>query len=129
MKNDIDIIAKTLYAEARGEGLKGLRAVATVIYNRSKGDENKFAKECLKDKQFSCWNNNEDIIINDKKSYEICKKIAEEMMLKSFIPYEFKTLKNPKHYCTTKLYKKNPPKWAINQPSEQLGNHTFFELT
>lgn len=32
-----------------------MTAVASVIYNRAKGDKELFAKACLKPKQFSCW--------------------------------------------------------------------------
>ena len=33
-KNDLDILARTLYGEARGEGTEGMEAVANVIMNR-----------------------------------------------------------------------------------------------
>ena len=52
----INIVARTLYMEARGEGLYGLNMVMTVIWNRSSGDKEEFAPECLRYKQFSCWN-------------------------------------------------------------------------
>lgn len=42
--------------EARGEGATGLNMVMTVIWNRSSGDKEEFAPECLRYKQFSCWN-------------------------------------------------------------------------
>lgn len=59
MGADINIVAKTMYGEARGEDTDGWQAVANVIMNR-------VAKKtwygltpyevCLKPKQFSCWN-------------------------------------------------------------------------
>ncbi len=33
---DLDIVAKTVWGEARGEGRKGMQAVAEVILNRAK---------------------------------------------------------------------------------------------
>ena len=51
-----NIIARTLYAEARNDGKVGMEAVASVIYNRAKGNKDNFTKACLKPKQFSCWN-------------------------------------------------------------------------
>ena len=51
-----NIIARTLYAEARNDGVKGMSAVASVIYNRAEEKKEKFTKACLKPKQFSCWN-------------------------------------------------------------------------
>ena len=52
----INVVARTLYMEARGEGPTGLNMVMTVIWNRSSGDKEEFAPECLRYKQFSCWN-------------------------------------------------------------------------
>ena len=50
------IIADTIYMESRGENQWGRRAVATVIWNRSKNTCESFREVCLKPKQFSCWN-------------------------------------------------------------------------
>ena len=52
----INVVARTLYMEARGEGQAGMDMVMTVIWNRSSGDKEEFAPECLRYKQFSCWN-------------------------------------------------------------------------
>ena len=52
----INVVARTLYMEARGEGSIGMNMVMTVIWNRSGGDKEEFAPECLRYKQFSCWN-------------------------------------------------------------------------
>ena len=51
-----NIIARTLYAEARNDGKTGMTAVASVIYNRANKDKTLFTSACLKSKQFSCWN-------------------------------------------------------------------------
>ena len=52
----INLVARTLYNEARGEGDEGLKAVLTVIYNRTGGDP-QFAKDVISEYwQFSCWN-------------------------------------------------------------------------
>ena len=50
------IISYTLYAEARGESFKGKMAVAAVIQTRARLDQRTLAEVCLKEKQFSCWN-------------------------------------------------------------------------
>jgi len=50
------IISYTLYAEARGEPFKGKMAVAAVIQTRARRSKTPLAEICLKDKQFSCWN-------------------------------------------------------------------------
>lgn len=94
-----NVLAKTLYAEARSEGPDGIRHVATVIYNRSNATYNNVATECLKPKQFSCWNNKADIIVNvpavnynpnahwnDAQAWAFCKLVEHEMRSGAFIP-------------------------------------------
>lgn len=51
-----NIIARTLYAEAREDGLDGYKHVATVIYNRANGNKADFVNVIKKHLQFSCWN-------------------------------------------------------------------------
>ncbi|MCR9255657.1 MAG: cell wall hydrolase [Alphaproteobacteria bacterium] len=56
---DLDIMARTIWGEARGEGIAGQRAVAHVIVNRARrggwwGDT--IAEVCRKPYQFSAWN-------------------------------------------------------------------------
>ena len=58
-----DIIAATLWGEARGEGLQGQKAIYTILKNRAlkKGDPNltlkaRIAGEALRPLQFSYWN-------------------------------------------------------------------------
>ena len=43
-----NIIARTLYAEARNDGKTGMTAVASVIYNRANGKASDFANVCKK---------------------------------------------------------------------------------
>lgn len=55
---DEEVLARTLYGEARGEGINGLQAVANVIMNRVglgwRGDTT-VKGVCLRKYQFSCW--------------------------------------------------------------------------
>lgn len=56
---EIDVLARTLWGEARGEGTIGMQAVACVVMNRIKtggwwGDT--VVQVCQKPYQFSCWN-------------------------------------------------------------------------
>lgn len=63
-------LARTIYGEARGEGERGMHAVANVIMNRVKkgGWYGASVKDVvLKPYQFSCWNANDpnrSIILN-----------------------------------------------------------------
>ena len=43
-----NIIARTLYAEARNDGKEGMEAVASVIYKRADGKASDFANVCKK---------------------------------------------------------------------------------
>jgi len=61
-----NIIARTLFAEARNDGKVGMTAVASVVFNRAEGKAKDFANVCKKHSyskkagkdiyQFSCWN-------------------------------------------------------------------------
>lgn len=56
--SDIDALARTLYGEARGEGRRGMEAVASVILNRvaDRRWEDTIKGVCLEHLQFSTWN-------------------------------------------------------------------------
>ncbi|MFW0755465.1 cell wall hydrolase [Pseudomonas sp. H11T01] len=62
---DPDILVRTLWGEARGEGLAGRIAVGWTIRNRVNDGKAKswwgegYAGVCLKVWQFSCWNKND----------------------------------------------------------------------
>lgn len=51
-----NILMRTLYAEARGDGKVGMDMVMTVIWNRGAENLTHLADECLREAQFSCWN-------------------------------------------------------------------------
>ena len=53
---DENIVARTLLAEAKGEGSNGLYAVACVIQQRTIERHLTPAQVCLQRLQFSCWN-------------------------------------------------------------------------
>lgn len=59
---DLQVVAATLWGEARGEGVEGMIAVAHVIANRARkgGWWGSTPRDvCLKKWQFSCWNEND----------------------------------------------------------------------
>jgi spore germination cell wall hydrolase CwlJ-like protein len=61
---EADTLARTIWGEARGEGAKGMEAVASVIMNRLRIARragsywwgNSIIQICQKPFQFSCWN-------------------------------------------------------------------------
>lgn len=120
------VVADTLYLEARGEGEEGMRAVATVIYNRAKGDRSKFIDTCLKPKQFSCWNAPRTRAVAptsplDAEAYNTCLEIEKELLTGKFEPLGIWN-----HYYN---YNKCRPCWADSLKFKQtIGNHLFGRL-
>ncbi|GMT15557.1 hypothetical protein PFISCL1PPCAC_6854, partial [Pristionchus fissidentatus] len=60
--NDVDVLKKTIWLEARGEPYDGQVAVAHVIKNRAETNRgywggNTISGVCLYPQQFECWNN------------------------------------------------------------------------
>ena len=133
----INIVARTLWAEAKGEGETGMRAVASIIWNRAYSNPENLSKICFAPKQFSCWNavspltNPEyksnkyvikipsDVPANKRnlKIWEDCKQIATEMVEGNFSPIP--ALKDANSYARTG---KVPWKMIGNVT---IGNHTF----
>lgn len=61
-EREIDLTARTLWGEARGEGIRGMQAVANVITNRVNAGKwygRTYEEVVLKPYQFSCWNEND----------------------------------------------------------------------
>lgn len=55
----LDILARTIWGEARGTGIAGMQHVASVILNRASHPRwwgSDVLTVCLKPYQFSCWN-------------------------------------------------------------------------
>jgi spore germination cell wall hydrolase CwlJ-like protein len=131
-KTDLDVLARTIYGEGRGElhkfGLTSLIAIANVAVNRkNKNFAKTIAEVCLAPGQFSCWNKNDvnyDKLknISEKDSvFVICTKTAENVLSEKWPDltdgcdhYHEKTVK---------------PFWAAyREPKRIFGSHHFYEL-
>lgn len=113
-----DVVATTIWAEARGEGEIGMRAVASVIWNRSQESGLPPTLVCLKRKQFSCWNNGEPSVDKDSKQWTYAMQLQHEMEDEVFKP-----LGDWNHYYA---HKKCNPKWAKHLMNVKvIRNHTF----
>ena len=135
MNKEIEIMAKTIYGEARGEyfrkdgGIKALEAVGHVIMNRSITEEITISEVCLKHKQFSCWNKNdpnrkviENVTMTDPV-YRICYIVATRIVCNDIDDIT----NGANHYYSDNLHK--IPYWAKGkQPILKIGNHLFFKL-
>lgn len=132
MDKDHDVLARTLWGEARGEGLDGMAAVASVIMNRVHiggwwGDT--VAGVCQHPWQFSCWNANDP---NREKLLAVTTtdpQFADAVMIaRVAIAGE---LRDRTHGATGYYAPKvvQTPSWAQGkQPCARVGNQLFFKI-
>jgi spore germination cell wall hydrolase CwlJ-like protein len=126
---DLFTTAYTIYKEAGGESLTGKHAVASVIYNRSVKSGKSFEYECLKRKQFSCWND----VINknrpplnlhnqaERKAWDESYCIAYVMVYGSFTPYKYLNQFYNPSLCS--------PSWGDKMTNVRyIGGHKFGKL-
>jgi hypothetical protein len=124
------ILARTLWGEARGEGIRGMQAVAAVVLNRAARQKywgKTIAEVCRKPYQFSCWN------VNDPNLPRLLKVGTEDSLFRAAIEVAKQAVAGTlvdetggaTHYYASWL---TPiPKWAAGKiPSARIGNHIFF---
>ncbi len=132
---ETDVLARTLWGEARGEGTEGMEAVASVILNRVKiaEDEGKFwwgnniIQVCQKPYQFSCWNRSDP---NFRKLQAVDEKdlyftTAKRISCRAIIGRLEDATYGATHYHTAGTV----PYWAKGeQPTAVIGNHIFYHI-
>lgn len=130
---DIDIMTKTIWAEARGETTKGRVAVGWTIRNRAEKSpaykwSSVIADVCLQPWQFSCWNANDPnlpklkALNNSDPLYQECYEVARKVLSGELQD----PTRNADHYYADYIA---PPNWAKGQqPNVQIGTHIFFNL-
>lgn len=126
----LEVLAKTIYGEARGESFNGKVAVAYTIINRasSPGWWGKTIVEvCLKPYQFSCWlpdDPNSKLLSEvtiDSHAFRDCYAVACLVFNR--------TLPDPTNKATHyhALSMPVPPKWAATlKATTVIGGHKFF---
>ena len=108
---DLNVLAQTIWGEARQEGTKGMIAVGNVIKNRAEANKKMFGQGikgvALKPKQFSCWNEGDP---NREKLKDILQYDKLVSMRKSPTgePFNewFQKFKNTGQYLEYKSYLK-----------------------
>jgi len=133
-----DIIAATLWGEARGEGTEGQKAIYSILKNRAikKGDPKlslkaRIAGEALRPMQFSYWNDkgfgdnprcDKGNLGVDSNSLEPYKKIIDS---DSTIDIGGAThYVNKKHATDTNKWWENKDKFKL---VKTIGNHEFYK--
>ncbi|MBQ8671609.1 MAG: cell wall hydrolase [Alphaproteobacteria bacterium] len=125
-EDQADYLARTIYGEARGEGIKGMQAVANVIMNRVKagGWYGASVKDVvLKPYQFSCWNtddpNRAKIIAATPAQLATELNIAKQAIAG--------TLQDITGGATHYHAKSVMPYWAASMTKTvTIGNHVFY---
>lgn len=130
---EIDVLARTIYGEARGEPVRGKEAVAAVVLNRARrarlrggywwGDG--IEGVCLKPWQFSCWNdvdpNREKLDRVDAANsvFKTCLRVARRAV--------GGVLKDPTEGATHYHAIGIEPPWARGRtPAANIGRHLFY---
>jgi N-acetylmuramoyl-L-alanine amidase len=130
---DQDIMARTIYGEARGEGLEGMQGVANVILNRfALWDKHPHfgigtvESVCLDPWQFSCWNANDPnvevikSVTTDDPVFAHCMDIASDALTGALADNT-----NSATYYYVKGSRE--PSWAFGKdPCAIIGAHLFF---
>lgn len=127
---DLDVLARTVYGEARGESYQGKRAVAHVVINRvrkrMRGDT-RIAGAATEPWQFSCWNLDDPnlkvitrVTLKDAVFSE-CWMAAMNALLSDAAGED--VTEGSTHYHTKAI----SPKWASgHKPVVTIGNHHFY---
>jgi len=129
----VDILARTLFGEARGEPVRGQEAVAAVVLNRVRRARRRggwwwgktVAEVCLKPSQFSCWNaadpNRAKILAATAAdpAFAACLRIARRAVAGA--------LADPTDGATHYHAVGRTPLWAVGrEPSAVIGGHAFY---
>jgi N-acetylmuramoyl-L-alanine amidase len=132
---EIDVMARTLWGEARSEGQQGIEAVASVILNRTeiarrKGGfwwGNTIIQVCQKPYQFSCWNKGDpnfkklSAVTEDDIHFATALRVARRAMLGMIKD----RTSGATHYHTIDVL----PFWAKGQKATaRIGRHVFYKL-
>lgn len=133
---DANVLARTMWGEARGEGTEGMRAVAHVILNRTARQTyfgKTVAEVCRKPWHFSCWNLNDPnlrrllaVDVSDAQFREALD-IAAALLAdaRGLVRRDEDPTDGATHYHARALFPL--PGWAVGHtPCARIGNHVFY---
>ena len=132
---DRDVLARTLWGEARGEGMDGMVATGWTIRNRVNDGKVRswwgegYAGVCQKPYQFSCWNSNDPNYpyLSGAKQIPVAEfakcQLAAQQVIEGAKP---DPTGGATHYYSTSMPK--PPRWVEGaKQTLRLGHHIFFK--
>lgn len=130
---EIDILARTIYGEARGESISGQEAIANVIINRLIFSQKKrrywwgndIISICQAPFQFSCWNKSDAnyAIIEKISNSDINFCIAKRVATRALSDILEDNTNGATHYHTKNIR----PKWSLGKkPCAEIGAHFFY---
>lgn len=132
---DRDILARTLWGEARGESLAGQIAVAWTIRNRVSDGKAKswwgegYTGVCQAPYQFSCWNKNDSnfAYLSGVKPIPFREFAQSQIAADQVIAGKVSDpTGGATHYYATTMAKS--PDWAAKaKQTLKLGHHVFFK--
>jgi N-acetylmuramoyl-L-alanine amidase len=124
----LDVLARTLWGEARGEGRDGMRGVANTILNRAAHPGwwgRSVAEVCLKPWQFSCWlesdpNRVKLLAVDGRdRSFATALSVAVDALAGILPDYTFGATHYHALHCR--------PSWAQGRtPCAVIGRHAFY---
>ncbi len=124
----VDTLARTLWAEARGDGRRGMEAVACVVMNRVHRQTwwgRNVVDVCRKPWQFSCWNPGTPSLERLLKVSPADAAFAQALDIADLaVKADWKDFTDDAcHYHTVDIL----PDWAAGQtPCFRLGRHVFY---
>ena len=132
---EVDILARTLWGEARNQGNEGMEAVANVVLNRVRYAQEKngfwwgddIIQVCQKAYQFSCWNSSDP---NSRKARAVDTRdlyfvTALRIARRAVIDALSDNTNGATHYHTTAI----KPYWAKGvTPCARIGDHVFYRM-
>jgi spore germination cell wall hydrolase CwlJ-like protein len=128
---EADLVARTVYGEARGEPFQGKLAVAWVIKNRADNPRwwgNNIKDVCMRHAQFSCW-------LPGDPNREKCEAVTDADL--AFVDCQaatasaFKELMPDPTWMADHYYRIGSPEpsWVMDQePTCDIGHHRFYRL-
>jgi len=126
-----DILARTIWGEARSQGILGMECVACTILNRVSSGVTWWGSNvidvCLKPWQYSCWNQNDPnreklLDVDDSDPQFVQALDIADGALNGHIS---DLTHGADHYYARTM--PSPPNWSVGlTPVATIGNHVFF---